>query len=99
MANSGVFISEEFVLNLKNGERVFTPTITTRSLDTELIGLEYFAKQKGAIKGQKYPEVSGEIKITSDLCPCPSCSAIFQQFRDMFPNVNIKIVTNPKLHY
>ncbi|WP_235877917.1 deaminase domain-containing protein [Flavobacterium davisii] len=99
MANSGQFIPEEFIIKVKNGERVFEPTIVTRHLDTELIGLEYFAKQKGAVKGKRYPEVTGEIKVTSDLCPCPSCSAIFQQFSDMFPNVNIKVVTSPKLHY
>ncbi len=99
MTNSGQFIPEDFITKVKNGERVFVPSIATRHLDTESIGLEYFAKQKGAVKGQKYPDVTGEIKVTSDLCPCPSCSAIFQQFSDMFPNVNIKIVTSSKLHY
>jgi The BURPS668_1122 family of deaminases len=99
MANSGKFIPEEFIIKVKNGERIFEPSITTRHLDTESIGLEYFAKQKGGIKGQKYPDIKGEIKITSDLCPCPSCSAIFQQFSDMYPSLNIKIVTSPKLHY
>jgi len=49
--------------------------------------------------GNKYPNVEGEIKVTSDLCPCPSCSVIFQQFSDMFPSVKIRVVTSPKLHY
>ena len=47
----------------------------------------------------KYPEITGEIKIISDLCTCPSCSVIFQQFTEMFPNVEIKIITTNKLHY
>jgi hypothetical protein len=99
MANSSQFIPEDFIIKLKNGERVFEPSIATRHLDTESIGLEYFAKQKNAVKGNKYPNVEGEIKVTSDLCPCPSCSAIFQQFSDMFPSVKIRVVTSPKLHY
>ncbi|MBS1508887.1 MAG: hypothetical protein JSS79_19780 [Bacteroidetes bacterium] len=99
MVNSNKFIAKEFVEQVESGQRVFSPTIATRHLDTEYIGLEFFAKQKGAVKGAKYPEVTGELRLTSDLCPCPSCSAIFQQFSDMFPNVNIKIVTTTKLHY
>lgn len=95
----GKFIPEEFVQKINNGEGVFKPTIWTRRVDTESIGLEYFASQRGAVAGQKYPEVTGEIKIISDLCPCPSCAAIFQQFIEMFPNVEIKIVTSSKLHY
>ena len=96
---TGKFIPEEFVQKVNKGEGVFKPTILTRRTDTESIGLEYFASQRGAVAGQKYPEITGEIKIISDLCPCPSCSSIFQQFIEMFPNVEIKIVTSSKLHY
>ena len=71
----------------------------TRNFDTEIAGMEYFAKQKGAVKGKIYPDITGEVKITSDLCPCPSCSAVFQQFSQMFPNLKITIVTTNKLHY
>ncbi|MCU0440378.1 MAG: hypothetical protein MUC49_21005 [Raineya sp.] len=99
MRQSGKFINEEFIAKVKKGERVFEPALATRHLDTESIALEYFAHLKGAVKGKKYPNIVGDIKITSDLCPCHSCSAIFQQFCDMFPNVKIKIVTTPKLHY
>lgn len=99
MIGSGKFIPEKFVLDIDKGQRVFTPSISTRHLDTESLGLEYFAKLKNAVKGGKYPKVTGRVKITSDLCPCPSCSAIFQQFSDMFPNVTIDITTTTKLHY
>jgi hypothetical protein len=99
MINSTDFIPKQFVDDVFAGNKVFDPTISTRHLDTEVIGLEFFAKQNNAVKGQSYPLVTGELKITSDLCPCPSCSAVFQQFSTMFPNVNIKIVTSPKLHY
>ncbi|WP_378187312.1 deaminase domain-containing protein [Aquimarina sp. W85] len=99
MTGSGKFIPEEFVLDIDKGQRVFAPSISTRHLDTESLGLEYFAKLKNAVKGGKYPKVTGKVKIASDLCPCPSCSAIFQQFSDMFPNVTIDITTTTKLHY
>lgn len=99
MVNSGKFLPKEFVDNVNKGQRVFTPSISTRHLDTESLGLEYFAKLKNAVKGGKYPKVTGKVKITSDLCPCPSCLAIFQQFSDMFPNVTIDITTTTKLHY
>jgi hypothetical protein len=99
MTGSGKFIPEEFVLDIDKGQRVFTPSISTRHLDTESLGLEYFAKSKNAVKDGVYPEVTGKVKITSDLCPCPSCSVIFQQFSDMFPNVTIDITTTTKLHY
>lgn len=99
MVNSGKFLPKEFVDNVNNGQRVFTPSIATRHLDTESLGLEYFAKLKNAVKGGTYPKVTGKVKMTSDLCPCPSCSAIFQQFSDMFPNVDIEIKTTTKLHY
>ncbi|WP_010523144.1 deaminase domain-containing protein [Aquimarina agarivorans] len=99
MTGSGKFIPEEFVLDIDKGQRVFAPSISTRHLDTESLGLEYFAKLKNAVKGGKYPKITGKVKIASDLCPCPSCSAIFQQFSDMFPNVTIDITTTTKLHY
>ncbi|GAA4275921.1 deaminase domain-containing protein [Aquimarina mytili] len=99
MIESGKFIPEDFVLELEKGQRVFTPSISTRHLDTELIGLEYFAKLKNAVKGVKYPKINGTVRLTSDLCPCPSCSSIFQQFSDMFPNVTVDITTTSKLHY
>ncbi len=99
MINSGKFLPKEFVDNVNKGQRVFTPSISTRHLDTESLGLEYFAKLKNAVQGGKYPKVTGKVKITSDLCPCPSCSAIFHQFSDMFPNVTIDITTTTKLHY
>ncbi len=99
MTGSGKFIPEEFVLDIDKGQRVFEPSISTRHLDTESLGLEYFARLKNAEKGGKYPKVTGKLKIASDLCPCPSCSAIFQQFSDMFPNITIDITTTTKLHY
>lgn len=99
MVSSKKFIPKEFIEQVESGQRVFTPSMPTRKLDTESIALEYFAKQKNAKIGMKYPEITGEIKIISDLCPCPSCSVIFQQFTEMFPNVEIKIITTNKLHY
>jgi hypothetical protein len=61
---------EDFIIKVKNSKRVFESSIATRYLDTESIGFEYFDKQKNAVKDNKYPNVTGEMQVTSDFCPC-----------------------------
>lgn len=51
--------------------------------------LENFAS-KYANRAQ---EIKGEIYLFSELPPCPSCTDIFQQFRQMFPNVRLEIAS------
>ena len=99
MISSLDFIPKAHIDNLGTGNRIFDYTMPTRNFDTELIALEYFAKEKNAVKGGIYPNVTGDLKITSDLCPCASCSDIFRQFSTMFPNLKISISTTSKLHY
>jgi hypothetical protein len=99
MASAKNFLPKDFYDLMRNdSERLFS-TLNNRNFDTEIISLEYFAREAGAVKGKVYSEVSTTLKITTDLCPCPSCSKAFQEFSEMFPNVIIEIETTTTLHY
>ncbi len=99
IADSKKFISQAFVDKIMAGKGIFTPSMGFRVIDNEIVAMEYFASFYRAQKGGVYKEVRGVFRITSDLCPCPSCSAVFSQFAKMFPNVKMEIVTTAKLHY
>ncbi|MBA3694030.1 MAG: hypothetical protein H0W77_11445, partial [Acidobacteria bacterium] len=60
-----------------------------RQFEVEVKILENFAS-KYANRAQ---EIKGEIYLFSELPPCPSCTDIFQQFRQMFPNVRLEIAS------
>ncbi|PWV55608.1 deaminase domain-containing protein [Chitinophaga sp. S165] len=97
MTVSNKFIPESFYDLLNSGKRMFDPKITLRRFDTDLVALEYFANHYGAVKGSKN-NVTDEITIYTDLIPCRSCTYVLAQFREMFPNVKLHIITSMKLH-
>ncbi|GAA3912464.1 hypothetical protein GCM10022209_00800 [Chitinophaga oryziterrae] len=98
MRQSGKFVPESFITDLQSGKRVFKAD-AVRDLDTEVIGFEYFARKNNAEAGKVYKNVTGEIVVETDLIPCGSCSSVMQQFSEMYPNVLIKIRTNPRINY
>jgi|GEM_PF-3041052 len=100
MTRSKKFIPESFYDEIQDdSKRVFTPRTYLKRFDTDIVAMEYYAKQHNATKGGKYPNVVDEITMYTDLIPCPSCSYMFAQFREMFPNVKLHIVTTTKIHY
>jgi hypothetical protein len=64
----------------------------SREWDTEYVMLSEIAKSKGAVKGGVYPNVTGEIKIISELPYCVSCQGVIQDFSNMFPKVDIILI-------
>jgi hypothetical protein len=69
-----------------------------RNTDSEYKMLnDLAAKLKpGAKLGDKFPDVTGEIKIVSELPYCESCQGVIQQFRDMFPNIKVILIDGVK---
>lgn len=49
-------------------------------------------KRLGATRGKKYPNVEGTLKIVSENPYCKSCQGLMQQFSEMFPNIEIKLI-------
>ncbi|SHN43977.1 deaminase domain-containing protein [Chitinophaga sp. CF418] len=96
MTRSDKFIPESIYDKLASGERKFKYKIDLRRFDTDLVALEYFADHEKAVKGNN--NVAGEITIYTDLIPCRSCTYVMAQFREMFPNVKLHIITAMKLH-
>lgn len=58
--------------------------------------LNKLASDLGAVKGGKYPNITGEIKIISENPYCASCTGIIQQFHDMYPNVKLVLIDGAK---
>jgi hypothetical protein len=61
----------------------------TRQFEVELKILEDFANKH--FKNSK--EIKGEIYLFTELPPCLSCTEVFQQFREMFPNVRLEVAS------
>lgn len=36
--------------------------------------------------------VSGKIKLYTELEPCPSCQSVIEQFKEMYPNIDIEVL-------
>jgi len=74
-------------------KRLFETTITregnSRQLEAELKILEEFA----AKYSDRAQQVKGNIYLFSELPPCVSCTKVFEQFREMFPNVKLEVVS------
>ena len=45
--------------------------------------------------GNNY-NVSGSIKLCTELAPCPSCQSVIEQFSEMYPNIEIEVLYNIK---
>lgn len=67
-----------------------------RITDTEYRMLNNFAHQMGAKTGNIYPHVYGNLKIVSENPFCSSCSNVIQQFKTMFPNVQLILINGVK---
>ncbi|CAL2075137.1 Fibronectin type III domain protein [Tenacibaculum sp. 190524A05c] len=67
-----------------------------RNADTEYVMLSEIAKKLGAKAGKTYPNITGEIKIISELPYCMSCQGVIQDFSMMFPNVKVVLIDNLK---
>ncbi|MGN0494677.1 MAG: deaminase domain-containing protein [Lachnospiraceae bacterium] len=68
--------------NLINGEGAWL-----RDVDTEYKILSDIQKLLGENKN-----IRGKIKLYTELEPCPSCKYVIQQFKEMYPKLEIEIV-------
>jgi hypothetical protein len=63
-----------------------------RNTDSEYKMLNDLADKLGGVKGQVKSDVTGTLKIVSENPYCTSCQGVIQQFSDMFPNIEIKLI-------
>jgi hypothetical protein len=74
-----------------------------RHNDAEVKIFEDIASQLGAKKGdvgtKVFNDVEGKIKLKTELCPCGSCSGVIEQFKNMFPKVELEILAQPKVSF
>lgn len=68
--------------NVINGEGAWL-----RDVDTEYKILSDIQSKLG----DNY-SASGEIKIYTELEPCPSCQSVIGQFKEMYPNIDIEVI-------
>ena len=67
-----------------------------RVTDSEYWMLNNLAKRLGRIKGRRYIDIKGELKIVSENSYCISCAGVIKQFNIMFPNIKLIIVNGAK---
>lgn len=67
-----------------------------RITDSEYRMLNNYANRLGAVKGEKYPNFIGELKIVSENPYCNFCQGIINQFNEMFPNVKLILIDGAK---
>jgi hypothetical protein len=58
------------------------------AFDSEVKILEEFANKYGNKRG-----VKGSIYLFTERPPCDSCTKVFNQFRDMFPNIKLEVAS------
>ena len=68
--------------NIINGEGAWL-----RDVDTEYKILSDIQSKLG-----DNPSVSGKIKLYTELEPCPSCQSVIEQFKEMYPNIDIEVL-------
>ena len=93
--------------NMKIFKTWDAPTVSgqprIRHNDAEVKIFEDIASQLGAKKGdvgvKTFNDIEGKIVLKTELCPCASCSGIIEQFKNMFPNVELEIFTQPKISF
>jgi WXG100 family type VII secretion target len=94
------------------GNEIFTPgsaatasgNVVPRANDSEVKLFTQLARDMGAkpgdlANGASYPNVTGTIRLSSELVPCGSCSDVITQFKQLFPNVNIDIYATPRISF
>jgi hypothetical protein len=67
-----------------------------RNTDSEYKMLNKLASDLVGVKGQRYIDVTGELKIVSELSFCSSCRGVIKQFNEMFPNVKLIVVNGAR---
>ena len=72
--------------NIVNGEGAWL-----RDVDTEYKILSDIQSRLG----DNYA-ASGSIKLYTELEPCPSCQSVIEQFKQMYPNIDIEVVYSVK---
>lgn len=46
-----------------------------------------------SIKPESSPFIaSGKIILYTELAPCPSCQSVIEQFKQMYPNIDIEVI-------
>ncbi len=63
-----------------------------RNTDSEYKMLNKLADDLGGVKGNTYPNITGEIKVISERTYCTSCQGVLQQFSEMFPNLKLILI-------
>ena len=63
-----------------------------RNTDSEYKMLNDLAEKLGGVKGQVKSDITGTLKIVSENPYCTSCQGVIQQFSEMFPNIEIKLI-------
>ena len=58
-----------------------------RAVDTEAKILEEIASKLG-----NTPNATGTIQLLTENPPCTSCQSVFQQFRQRYPNIQLKVL-------
>jgi LysM repeat protein len=98
-------MAPEFVKTPSKGSLIFDAPHThnygklhDRTNDSESKLLEQLAQQLNAkpgdfINGKTYPKIKGKIKLFSELCPCASCAKLIEQFKTVFPNIDIELIS------
>lgn len=72
--------------NVINGEGAWL-----RDVDTEYKILSDIQSKLG-----DNPSASGTIKLYTELEPCPSCQSVIEQFKEMYPNIDIEVIYSIK---
>ena len=96
---SGDIFDKEQIFNAYKVDKdggVNTNDAWLRNQDTEYVMLSEIAHSLGAKKGEIYNNITGELKIVSELTYCTSCQGVIQDFSKMFPNVDIVLIDNLK---
>jgi hypothetical protein len=67
-----------------------------RNTDSEYKMLNQLAYELRGVKGKVYTNITGELKIVSELPFCASCRSVVRQFNEMFPNIKLIVVNGAK---
>lgn len=90
----GEQIFDAYKVDKKGG--IDTEKAWLRDEDTEYVLFSETAQKLNGKKGMVFPEVTGEIKIISELPYCISCQGVIQDFSTMFPNLDVILIDNLK---
>jgi hypothetical protein len=68
-----------------------------RNTDSEYKMLNDLAFRLGGVKGGgKIENITGELRIVSEIPYCQSCRGVIKQFNEMFPNIKLILVNGTK---